>query len=294
MEPERSVADEHQAVDIALRGFTTRREKDMDKLVVVVFDDEKRAYEGSTALRALHDEGSITLYADAVITKDPDGKVSLRRARDPGPEGAVSGLLIGSLVGLLGGPVGLAVGAGTGTLTGGAIDLTRAGIGDDFVHEVSDSLLPGKSAVVAEIEEEWQTPLDLRMEALGGQVTRRHPLEFKDVYLEKEVAAYRAELDTLEAELDKASAERRARLQARVREVRRKLRAKQDRLKAHIDSVKQEGEARLKSLQQRMATAGADRKEELNKRVENVRAEYKERAGKLEEAWELAKSALEP
>ena len=75
-----------------------------DKMIVVVFDNEKKAYEGSKALKDLHAEGSITLYASAVIAKDADGKVTVKQAADQGPLGTAVGLVTGSLIGLLGGP----------------------------------------------------------------------------------------------------------------------------------------------------------------------------------------------
>ena len=33
-------------------------------------------------------------------------------------------------------------------------------------------ILPGKAAVIAEIEEDWITPLDLRVEEIGGRIMR--------------------------------------------------------------------------------------------------------------------------
>jgi len=189
---------------------------DMDKVVAVVFNDEKQAYEGLRAFRDLHKDGSITLYSDAVVTKDESGKLSVREGGE-GPEGTFFGLLTGSLIGILGGPIGLAVGASTGTLIGAAFDLTRAGISGDFLNEVSAYLLPGKAAVITELDEEWQAPIDTRMEALGGHVFRRNWIAVEDAYYERQIAADREELAKLEAELKKASAERRARLEAEVR-----------------------------------------------------------------------------
>ena len=49
-----------------------------DKMMVVIFDDEKKAYEGIKALKDLHAEGSITLYASAVIAKEADGKLTVK------------------------------------------------------------------------------------------------------------------------------------------------------------------------------------------------------------------------
>lgn len=266
----------------------------MNKVIVVVFDDEKRAYEGSRAVRDLHREGSFSVYADAVLVKDANGKVSVRRAPEAGAEGTLVGFLLGSLAGLLAGPVGLAVGAGTGTLIGAAFDLTQAGIGEDFVIEVSEYLLPGKAAVVAEIDEEWQTPLDSRMEALGGRIFRRNRIDLEDERFEKQIAAYESELEALDAEWAKASAERKAKLQARIRQAQEKLDAQRKALKARIDTLKREGDAKLESLKQQIATADAANRERLKKRHDEVRADYQRRVSKLEQAWELTRSALKP
>ena len=95
----------------------------MDKMIVVVFDSESKAYEGSKALRELHDEGSITLYAMGVIAKDAGGKVTVKDAADQGPLGTGVGLVTGSLIGLLGGPIGVAIGASAGTFGGIHYDL---------------------------------------------------------------------------------------------------------------------------------------------------------------------------
>ena len=266
----------------------------MNKVVVVVFGDEKQAYEGSRAMQDLHLEGSITLYADAVITKDSAGKASVRKADDPGPEGTFVGLLVGSLAGLLGGPVGLAVGAGTGTVIGAEFDLTRFGVGEDFVSEVEEFLLPGHAAVVAEIDEAWQTPLDTRMEGLGGRIFRRSRIQVEDAYYEKEITAFEAELDSLDAELAKASAERKSKVEAKVQDTRRKLGAKQQELKARIESVKREGDAKIESLKTQIATVRSEQKERLTKRLDEVRAEYRERTAKLDQALQLTRAALTP
>ena len=266
----------------------------MNKLMVVVFEGEKRAYEGLSALKDLHREGSITLYADAVIAKDPSGKVSVRRPSESDPQGTLVGFLLGSLTGVLAGPVGLAIGAGTGTLIGAAFDLGWADIGADFIDEVSEFLVPGKAALITEIEEEWQMPLDTRMEALGGQVFRRNRTQVEDEYYEKQITAFEAELDALDAELEQASAEGKARLTAKVEETRLKLRAKRDELKSHIEAVKREGDAKMESLRQQITTANQEQKKRLESRLEQVRADYERRSAKLHQAWELTKSALAP
>jgi uncharacterized membrane protein len=263
----------------------------MDKVVTVVFSDEKQAYEGLRAFRDLHRDGHITLYSDAVVVKDAGGQLSVREGGEMA-EGTFFGLLTGSLIGILGGPIGMAVGATTGTLIGAAFDLTRAGISDDYLDELSTYLLPGKAAVITELDEYWQAPVDTRMEALSGHVFRRNRIAVEDAYFAKQIAADREELAALEAELKKASAERKARLEARVQDVRHKLQDRQAELKTRIESTKREGEAKVKSLQQQLTTAHEERKRRLEQRLAEVKADYRERSEKLHQAWELTKSAL--
>jgi hypothetical protein len=96
----------------------------MDRMLVVVFDNETKAYEGKKALLQLDGEGSISVYAYAVLAKHADGTATVKQGDDSGPVGTLLGTSFGSLTGLLGGPVGLAIGATAGLAVGGAADLT--------------------------------------------------------------------------------------------------------------------------------------------------------------------------
>src|SRR5262249_47699503 len=150
-----------------------RRNDSMDRMLVVVFDNESKAYEGKKALLQLDGEGSISVYGYAVVAKGADGKATIKQGDDAGPLGTLLGTSLGSLIGLLGGPTGLAVGAAAGALGGASADLDNSRIGADFVDDVNKELSPNRVALVAEIEEDWTTPVDTRMEAIGGKVYRR-------------------------------------------------------------------------------------------------------------------------
>ena len=67
----------------------------MDRMLVVVFDSENKAYEGKKALSQLESEGSIAVYAYAVIGKNPDGTTTLKQGDDPGPLGTLVWYLAG-------------------------------------------------------------------------------------------------------------------------------------------------------------------------------------------------------
>lgn len=157
----------------------------MDKMLVVVLPNEASEYEARNALATLDQEGNIALYAAGVIAKDEAGSASVKLEADRGPLGTMVGLLSGTLVGLAGGPAGAAVGAAVGVYGGGMLDLVRVGVGTDFVDKVAKSLKPGKVAVIAEIDEDWVTPVDTRMDALGGEVFRRARTEVVDAQIDR-------------------------------------------------------------------------------------------------------------
>ena len=80
----------------------------MNRVIFVGFDTEEKAYEGDRALHDLHKDGTLTLYNDAVVVKEPTGNVAVRRPPEAEPFGTFGGMLTGGLIGLLGGPVGAA------------------------------------------------------------------------------------------------------------------------------------------------------------------------------------------
>ena len=86
--------------------------------------------------------------------------------------------------------------------SGGGLDNAR--IGSDFIDDVS-KMSPNRVAVVAEVEEEWTTPIDTRMEAIGGTVFRRGLADARDASDSKEVAAMKADLAQMKAEHGRGS-----------------------------------------------------------------------------------------
>ena len=170
----------------------------MNKMLVAVFNNENNAFEGLSALKDLHKQGDITLYATAVVNKDEKGQLHLNTAADEGPVGTATGLLTGSLVGLIGGPVGMAIGAMTGSIAGLIFDVSIDDINTTFVDEVSNALAKGKTAVIAEIDEAWTVPVDTKLEALSAVVFRRLRDEVAEDQLVRESEAIEAEYINLD------------------------------------------------------------------------------------------------
>ena len=253
----------------------------MEKMLVVVFNDEPKTYEGSHALKQLDTEGSITIHAEAVIKKNADGTVTVKQSDDDFPIRSVGGTAIGSLIGLLEGPVGLAVGATAGFLAGSIGDLAVAGVDADFLDEVAATLTPGKCALIADVSEEWITPVDTRMEALGGTVFRKAKKSFVDEQWAADVAAMRTEIDQLKAEHARARGERKAKLQAKIDKLNAKLEAKLDRAKQRSEQIKSETDAKVKALQKKAEKTQGEVKATFDARVKRIRDDYEQSQKKL-------------
>jgi uncharacterized membrane protein len=264
----------------------------MDKILVIVFDSEVKAYEGSTALQELMNEGSINLYAKAVIARDASGKAEVKQQDDKGPIGTTVGVLTGTLIGLLGGPVGLAIGSSLGMFGGLMYDSAHLGVSDDFLSEVAQYLQPGKAAVVAEVWEEWTMPVDRRMEALGGAVFRHTRKEVWDTVIENNVEVLKAELAELETERNQATGETKAKLQKKVDAARDRLQDAQYAIQARIDASQQETEGKIKSLQEQAAKESGERKAKREARIAELKAEQKRRSEQLKQLWEDTKKTL--
>jgi len=136
---------------------------------------------------------------------------------------------LGGLIGLIGGPAGLAIGATAGFILGAGTDVARARVGRDFVRDVQNELEPGKSALIAQIDEESTEFVDGRMGALGGVVFRRALSDVTDNELERDVSGIQADLAQTRAEHAASAAERKKHLQARIDALNQKLRHAFDR-----------------------------------------------------------------
>jgi uncharacterized membrane protein len=222
-------------------------------MLVVVFDREDEAYKGKNALLQLDTEGSIAVFAHAVIAKNADGTATVKQRDDSGPLGTLAGTSLGSLIGLLGGPAGLAIGATVGLLAGSTADLNNARIGGGFIDDVAKELLPGKFAVLAEVQEDWTAPVDVRMEAIDGTVFRRALSDVKHTVAEEEIAAMKADLAQMKAELAQAHADRKAKLQEKINQLDAKIEARLEKARELRHAAELQTKAKVEALKAKAA-----------------------------------------
>ena len=164
----------------------------MDNYVAVVFDSDDEAFEGLHALWNLDDSSEITVHGAAVIHRDAYGHIDVAtKQTNPGLRTAL-GVGIGALLGALAGPIGAAAGAsvavgsavGIGAAAGGVVGLTADAVKSDEHDEAAFEsrfvMRDGQAAVIAEISEDWTTPVDTAMHRLGGTVFRRDKADVRE------------------------------------------------------------------------------------------------------------------
>jgi DNA anti-recombination protein RmuC len=155
------------------------------------------------------------------------------------------------------------------------LDISRAGIDADFVDDVLEKLTPGKWAVVSDISEEWETPVDTRMATLGGTVfrTTRHDVVHEQDA--KRVADLKAEIALLKEEQAKSRTEQKAKLQSKIDNLNKKLRAKLEQAKQRSDQQEKEAKAKLEALQKKVAKAKGEAKAKIEARIADIKKESK-------------------
>lgn len=226
----------------------------MDRMLLVIFNEADKALEARDALRSLgHDDDVLTLYAYAVIKKEPDGTCVVNDEHDREGLKTLLGTSLGSLIGLLGGPTGVVIGSIAGTLTGITADLDNARVSAEFVDEVSKELTPGKFALVAEIDEEWSKWVDLRMEELGGIVYRYVAADVRQAEHSTDIAALKADLAMLKAERAQSSTERKVKLDQKISQLETKIQWHSQRTKERRELAEAKAQAKADMLKAKAA-----------------------------------------
>jgi uncharacterized membrane protein len=161
----------------------------METVIVAVVETELTAQDAAHALDLLGDAGTIGLTASAIVTKSPGGAITVMKSRRALPASAMGGGAVGALIGLFTGPLGIAFGAVIGFAFGTVVDVSDLRVRRGFVASVERTLEPGKSAVIAQINEDDTGPVNQQMAALGAAVLRRDLTDVTNAQYDKEVAA---------------------------------------------------------------------------------------------------------
>ena len=158
-------------------------------VVSVAFEDDVRRLRGADQAEGARSRRvSWKPHEAVVVQRAADGTLTVKdRVGSSELTGTATGGLLGLLVGVLGGPVGVLIGGGYGLLVGSLFDLEDAERIQSTLGQLSESVQPERTAVLAVVTEPGHEVIDGAMAAYGGTVLRR-PVD--DV--EAEVAADRA------------------------------------------------------------------------------------------------------
>lgn len=264
----------------------------MSKFVIVTFPDEAKAYEGTRALQSLHEQGSLSLYEMAVVARGADGRLLVKQAPQEGAMGITVGSVVGGLVGLMGGPLGGLIGLSGGALLGSVSDLYSLGLSQDFLETISEHLQPGKVALVAEVGEDWVTPLNSAMAPLGGTLLRRWRVDVEEEQTLREHAALRKEHAQLKKEWEQAGSENKARLHLALEHLHAQIESAAHKVQSRLGQLEQATEAKIKSLSEQAAKVQNDAREAVDGRIHTLRQDLARRSGQFQKAWTLTKEAL--
>ena len=164
-----------------------------ENVVSIAFADSSKAYQAFTEIKNLSTAGALQLKSGAIVVRDTEGKLSFPDGVD---QVTGTGFAGGGLIGILGGPLGMLLGWGSGALIGGALDAGRASATNEVLGEFSRALPVDSTAVIAEVVEPSELPLDDVVSKLGGTIVRR---PVSEVVAELEAAEAAAEAAQAEA-----------------------------------------------------------------------------------------------
>jgi len=117
----------------------------MSEFISIAFDDADQALEALGSVRALEKEDKIHLKDTAVVSKDADGKISIKNEASSGTEtGTLVGAALGGLLFLIFPVAGIIGGAVVGGLIGRSVS---PGVDGGFVKDVANDLPNGGSAL---------------------------------------------------------------------------------------------------------------------------------------------------
>jgi uncharacterized membrane protein len=143
-------------------------------VIAVAFEADVNAYAALTKLKELDSQGQIEVQEAIVVQRAADGTLTVKdQVGSTELLGTAGGGLTGLLVGILGGPVGVLIGGSTGLLVGSLFDLDEAEQVETALGRLSQSVEPGRTAVLAVVTEPSPEIVDAAMAAVGGTVLRR-------------------------------------------------------------------------------------------------------------------------
>jgi uncharacterized membrane protein len=141
----------------------------MADLVAIRFKDQSRAEEALRRAGEAQKEHLVDLADAVIVSRDEQGRVTLKQSFNTVAAGAAGGGMWGTLIGLifLNPLLGLAVGAASGALSG---YMTDYGINDQMMKDMGERLEPGQSALFVLVRKSTPDRIIPELRALEGEL----------------------------------------------------------------------------------------------------------------------------
>lgn len=143
-----------------------------ENFVVITFEDEKKAIEGSHKLQDLALHGDISMGYSVMLRKNDKGEIEALKKTSTNGRDTWTGMFVGMLAGLFLGPLGFLFSTLAGTAIGAGMDYSHGKFEEGFVDKVKEKLNDGRIAIIANCNESSPVFVDDAMKELGGEVTR--------------------------------------------------------------------------------------------------------------------------
>ncbi|MEI6002865.1 DUF1269 domain-containing protein [Paraburkholderia bengalensis] len=264
----------------------------MTNFIFALFPDDASARAGLEVFESLHLGGDITLFSYAIVRRGADG-IPIVLERKTAPIGSRVGALMGGTAGLFGGLAGVGIGAAAGGIIGAVLDIFNLGMSKEFLDSICKELVPGKTAVFAEVSEELTRLVDTRIQACGGRVLREARDDFLEDAIRKRIVRLKGEVEALRAGYAVRRTEKvlQALHEAVTRSEGKLQKAAVDAAR-HIEQYRAESSAKLDMLHQQLQSAAPETRARIEQRMIDLQTDQKQRLAKLQEALDFAKEAM--
>jgi uncharacterized membrane protein len=263
----------------------------MSVLVVMIFDEERQTSGYVQSLRALHDQGRVSLYAIAMMVRGGGGVVPrMPVGRGEAVAGPAVGAAMGALLSLLEGPLHAAARAVPHALIGAMREINDVGLDPAFLEQVSRDLPVGGVAVLSQLDELQPLVIDTLGAQHGGRVFRqRLAAAFAERRLAAEITALRQDLARIRARSRVDDPESAAAAASRTKGI--ELASAIRRARALGASLRGEAAAKAQLMQRQARQLDHGASQAVLRRAAIVQAGLERRLKRLERVSEIAAGA---
>ncbi|QQT46646.1 Predicted membrane protein [Sphingobacterium multivorum] len=158
----------------------------MEKLITILFNSEDTAFKASEAIHQLAADKDINITEFYVLSKNKSGDITIKNADKKEIGYSPTNLFMGGFVETLGGPLYVLAGMTNGTFVGKLGSLLKNGKikTSKILNKVSKIITAGKTAIVAQIYEYWEIPLNTALESFDIDIKRLNVNEEINKYID--------------------------------------------------------------------------------------------------------------